>query len=93
VTVPIVVKPRGLRRRDWTRAFLQALANEGTVAAACTAAKIGRSTVYRRRREDEAFAEAWDDIDAAVVDVLEREAVRRALVATRTRTGSRRARN
>jgi hypothetical protein len=77
--VAVAKRPPGPRRRDWTGAFLQVLANEGTVTAACVAAKVGRSTVYRRRSEDPAFAEAWDDIDAAVVDVLEHEAVRRAL--------------
>lgn len=66
------------KRRDWKSAWLAAFERHGTVSAACRAADIGRSTVYEART-DEAFAQAWDDIESETTDRMEREAYRRAV--------------
>lgn len=65
-------------RRNWKPAWLEAFQREGTVSAACLAARVGRTTVYEAR-DDEAFAQAWDDIEAETTDRMEREAFRRAV--------------
>ncbi len=67
------------KRRQWKPAFLKAFAETGMVAAACKQAKVARSTVYDARKEDEKFATAWDDIENATTDEMEREAYRRGV--------------
>jgi hypothetical protein len=69
-----VAKPRV----DWKPAFLHGLATRGTVSAACEVAEIARSTAYAAREHDPDFAEAWDEIDERVVDMLEAVAIERA---------------
>jgi hypothetical protein len=59
--------------------FVRALAEEGTVTAACQAVGIGRRTVYDWRREDPAFAAAWDDALRDAFDRLEASMYSRAL--------------
>lgn len=66
------------KRRDWKPAWLEAFHEHGTVSAACRDADVGRSTVYDAR-SDEAFAQAWDDIEAETTDRMEREAFRRSV--------------
>lgn len=63
----------------WERAFITALANTGIVRAASQAAQVGRSTVYDRREASEAFAAAWDDALQEAADMMEAEALRRAV--------------
>lgn len=70
--------PPTKRRRPWKHAFLDALREHGTVSAAATAAGRNRSYCYEARANDPAFAAAWDEIDGAVTDQLEAEAIRRA---------------
>jgi hypothetical protein len=67
------------RRKNWHETFLVALAEHGTVTAACKVAKISRVTAYRNRNEHPDFAERWDEIDAATVDELEQKAKEVAL--------------
>lgn len=62
----------------WVRAFLAVLAESGNIRAACAKAKIQRSTAYRLRESDSAFAEAWDRALEEAADLLEAEARRRA---------------
>lgn len=59
-------------------AFLNALAETASVVKACDVAKVGRRTVYDWRRDDEAFAEAWERALDIGTDALEDEATRRA---------------
>jgi hypothetical protein len=66
----------------WTDAFLASLREVPVVARACEAVGIERSTAYRRRDADEAFAAAWDDAMEAGVDKAEQEAFRRAVEGT-----------
>jgi hypothetical protein len=69
---------RGKPPKDWSEKFLKALAETGNVWASCRQAKVSRTTVYRRREEDAAFAAAWLDALEDSSDVLEFEARRRA---------------
>ena len=60
-------------------AFCAALANSGgNVTRACEAVAISRVTAYEWRKNDPAFAEAWDEAKAIGLDALEDEATRRA---------------
>lgn len=63
----------------WQGAFLAALGDSGNVRGACERAKVGRSTVYDRRKTDDDFRAAWDDALQNAADVLEAEAMRRAV--------------
>lgn len=65
---------------DWKPAFLAALRELPVIAHACKAVGIERSTAYRAREADEAFASAWDDAVEDGVDRAEQEAFRRAVV-------------
>lgn len=67
------------KERDWRVPFLRAFEEHGTVAAACEAAKISRSTVYLERQRNEDFALAWHDIEEATTERMEREAFRRGV--------------
>ena len=71
------------RARAKRAAFLDALARIGIVGAACQAADVTRTTVYRWRAADPAFRAAWDAALDDAADVLEREAVRRATLGVR----------
>jgi AcrR family transcriptional regulator len=65
------------------RAKLLTAFGEGlSVAAAAKRAGVGRSTAYEWRSADADFAKAWDEAIEAGTDVLEDEAVRRAVEGT-----------
>jgi hypothetical protein len=72
------MRRRGKPHRDWRRRFLERLAATGSVAGACAAAGVGRTTAYRHRWSDPGFAEDWDDAIEEFCDDLEEEAWRRA---------------
>lgn len=61
------------------RHFLKALAETGNVSEAARKARLDRSTAYQIRRQDQAFADAWDDALDVAVDLLEAEARSRAV--------------
>jgi hypothetical protein len=65
-------------KRDWIPGFLAALRDCGNVRAATQAAQVDRSTPYKLRGTDPAFAKAWEDAMDDAADVLEAEARRRA---------------
>lgn len=65
---------------DWKPAFLAALREYPVVAHACEAVRIERSTAYRARDTDEAFAKDWEDAMETGIDRAEREAFRRGVV-------------
>lgn len=69
----------GNTRHLWTDAFLAHLAECGILTDAAAAAGIDRSTVFRRRQDDEEFARAVDEAIDMAADKLEREARRRAV--------------
>jgi len=65
---------------DWKPAFLAALRELPVIAHACKAVDIERSTAWRARQNDEAFAEAWDAAMEDGIDRAEQEAFRRGVV-------------
>ncbi len=58
--------------------FLSVLSETGSVTQAAKAAKLDRANLYRLRKNDEAFAEAWAEAEELGVEALEDEACRRA---------------
>jgi len=77
-----VVANRTKRTVELTEKFLKSLSRYGNVLRAAKAAKVGRSTVYEWREEDEDFAAAWDRALEDAADNLEAEAYRRAVTGT-----------
>lgn len=59
--------------------FLAALCEGASISKACAASGVARRTVYDWRHADKDFASAWDEAVEAGTDVLEDEAVRRAV--------------
>ena len=55
------------------------LRETGTVSRACQCLNVSRKTAYQHRKDDPAFAEAWDEVLEEAVDDMEREAFRRAV--------------
>jgi hypothetical protein len=70
---------RTVEKGDWKATFLAALATSGVVLTACKKARIGRTTAYKIRDEDEEFAAAWDAALDDAADEMEEEAHRRAV--------------
>lgn len=60
-------------------AWLEVFELEGTVVAACKSTGVPRSTAYKWRQRDEAFALQWADVERATTERMEREAYRRAV--------------
>lgn len=63
--------------------FITFLSANPNVAAAAKKIRVSRDTLYRHKKEDEAFAQAWDSAIEEGTDALEDEAVRRALEGTK----------
>jgi hypothetical protein len=64
--------------------FLAGLRKGLSIQGAAEGAGVDRSTPYEWRKEDEAFATAWDDAIEAGTDVLEDALLRRALTISDT---------
>lgn len=71
-------EPRGQKRargslttQKWQQKFLRSLKKTPSVKHACISAGVSRSTAYRQREADEAFAEKWNNAVAESVDELE----------------------
>jgi hypothetical protein len=73
---------RGTTGTAKKEAFLKALAKLGNISDACRKARVPRRTVYNWKAEDADFAQAWAEAEETAVDVLEREARRRAASGT-----------
>ena len=65
-------------RRQQRDLFLQNLARLGSVTAAAAQCELSRYGLYKRRRSDPAFAEAWEEAIKIGTEGLEDEAIRRA---------------
>jgi len=63
----------------WHDAFLAALRQMPVVASACEVVGIDRSTAYRARNADEAFAKAWDEAMEDGIDRAEQAAFKRGV--------------
>lgn len=70
---------RTSKKDQWQAAFLAELSATGNVSDSAKAAQVSRVFVYEQRRADEAFAAAWADALDQAADVMEREALRRAI--------------
>ena len=64
--------------RNWRDLFLQAFRNSANVRAACQAAGIDRTTVYKARQRSKEFAKAWQEAREDAIDALEAVAWQRA---------------
>lgn len=64
---------------DWKPVFLAALRNMPVIRHACEAADVDRTTAWRAREKDEAFAAAWDEAMEAGIDRAEQAAYTRAV--------------
>lgn len=64
---------------DWAGPFLSALAGGSTVSEAAACAGITSGAAYSRRQRDADFKAAWEAAMEDSVDILEREARRRAV--------------
>lgn len=71
------LKPRALH--DWRPIFLAALADVPIVSNAARLARIDYRQVWRVRKEDADFAQAWDEAMEQGIDNAEQEAFRRAV--------------
>ena len=62
----------------WRPKFIEVLSNSANVRAACRAAGIDRTTAYRHRARNAAFAEEWDSALKEAGEILEAVAWQRA---------------
>jgi hypothetical protein len=70
--------------RDWRPDFLDVLRRGGRVPEASRVAGVTRQAAYAARKADEAFSDAWEDAQDEFIGILEREALRRAMVGVET---------
>ena len=70
--------------------FLEALARRGTVKAACEEVGITRYEAKKERAADPIFDRLWSEAIEEIADLLESEAMRRAVTGYETRTVVRR---
>jgi hypothetical protein len=61
------------------KAFLEAYRETGNIRSACTAAGVGRSTIYKWQEHDGAFHAAFGQAQVEAVEALEAEAYRRGV--------------
>lgn len=66
------------KRHEWKPAFLEQLEASPDVSIAAKAAGVDRSTAYRARQSDEAFAVAWADAIDKSLDAVEAALIQRA---------------
>ena len=69
---------------SWHAAFLEDLAENCNVASAVRVAGIAKSTAYKHREENPAFAAEWDDAVEAGIQALELAARKRAMTVSDT---------
>ncbi len=65
--------------KERKKIFLATLRATGNVSESAEIAKISRSRLYQVRKNEQQFADKWDEAIAAVEDRIEAEAVRRAI--------------
>jgi hypothetical protein len=65
-------------RRNWKKAYLEALQNSANVRAACQAASVSRASAYEAYHKDAKFAAQWDEALEGACDILEARAWERS---------------
>jgi hypothetical protein len=79
-SVPSVPGTKATKSKSpWRKVFIEALRDSASVLYACKVAGVARSTVYRRRKDDPKFAQAWTYAIEEAIDMLELEARSRTL--------------
>lgn len=73
------MKPTDSTSKKWIDVFLESYVETGNVSLSAKAAGINKSTVYKRRDSDPDFAARLEDARRMAADVLEAEAIRRAV--------------
>ena|SRR5262245_12531219 len=73
--IPMTAKQKTLQLQ---KALLQAYLKHGTIYHACLDAEIARVTQYDWLERDKGYAKAFKDAQACYLEILEREADRRA---------------
>lgn len=63
---------------SWASTFLDLFASTGNVMLSARGAGVNRTTPYDLRKNNEAFAAAWEEADEAATQSLEAEAWKRA---------------
>lgn len=69
----------GLTYEERVDEFIRLLGEGNRVRAAAAAVHINFGVLYRKRREDPAFAKRWEDAQRVPVEKLEAEGLRRAM--------------
>lgn len=78
-STPIGGVAPGTIKKEWATPFLEALEEFANVDEACRIANVSDTTVYRDRKKDKEFAQAWKQALNRGIATLEVEARRRAL--------------
>jgi hypothetical protein len=65
---------------EWKSVFLTELERIPSVVGACRKAKISKSQAYQERKEDEAFAAAWEEALESGIEEAEGEVYRRGVL-------------
>lgn len=68
--------------RDWKVKFLASFAKTANVRLACQDAGVSSHCAYSHHKIDPEFAAAWDELKVNVSEILEAEAIRRAVIGT-----------
>ena len=79
---------RGRAAGDWQDTFLAALAQTSNVSASARRAGVNVSCVYKARRADRAFADAWFQALCEGYDALEMDLLRRLRLGEIERSGA-----
>lgn len=77
-------RPSPERIAAWRKIFLDELKKWGVVDHAIREAGVSRTTAYTHRKQDPAFAQAWDEAKGQIVATMEVVLRQRALVGVRT---------
>ena len=72
-----------MKRKYWTLSiqlrFIEVFETTANISAACRVIGFSRTAVYRRRKRDQEFADAWAEAEQVAADALEAELWRRGV--------------
>lgn len=75
----VIFPAHSVRTPEVAQKFLETLGYSGNVSLACQAAGVSRNSMYLWKHDDENFSAKWDALVVAAGELLEEEAVRRAV--------------
>jgi hypothetical protein len=82
-----LVAQQAAQQKEKQQTFLAAYLREGTIYHACLAADIGRRTHYDWVKKDAVYKKLFEEAQACYLEILEREADRRAREGTEIPVG------